>query len=266
MCRCAYTLYLEDVSVLRRGRPILAGISLHVEAGGCCAILGPNGSGKSTLVSVLSGYTWPSSGVVAVAGQVFGRVDLARVRLGIGLIEPSRSPAFDEQMHVREVIATGLFGTIRLPFHQKIGPAQWRRVEAEIELLGLDALKDSVFAQLSTGEQMKTLLARAMVADAGLLLLDEPTAGLDMGARAACVGVLERLLNRPQHPTVLIVSHHLDELPCRVDQVILLKQGTVFAAGAADQVLTSDRLSRLFGCRVEVFMSNGRYVASVSDG
>lgn len=262
----AYAIHLEDVSVLRRGRAILAGVSFHVEAGGCCAVLGPNGSGKSTLVSVLSGYTWPSSGVVSIGGQVFGRVDLARVRQGIGLIEPSRSPGFNGQMCVREVVATGLFGTIRLPLHQEVEPAQWRRVETEIELLGIGPMGDSIFSQLSTGEQMKTLLARAMVAEAGLLLLDEPTAGLDMGSRAACVGVLERLLNRPQHPTVLIISHHLDELPRLVDLVVLLKRGAVFAAGPADQVLTSDRLGGLFDCRVEVFKSNGRYVAGVSDG
>ncbi len=259
----AFTVDLQDVRVVRLGHAILAGISLHVEAARCCAVLGPNGSGKSTLVSVLSGYTWPSTGSVNIGGQVFGKVDLACVRRGIGLIEPSRSPALDEQMRVREVVATGLFGTIRLPLHREVEPAQWRRVEAEIDSLGLGGVQDSVFAQLSTGEQMKTLLARAMVAEAGLLLLDEPTAGLDMGARAACVGVLERLLNRPQHPTVIIVSHHLDELPCQVDQVVLLKQGAVFAAGTAEQALTSEKLSALFDCRIEVFKNDGRYVAGV---
>jgi iron complex transport system ATP-binding protein len=86
-----------------------------------------------------------------------------------------------------------------------------------------------------------------------------------MGARAACVGALERLLNRPEHPTVVIVSHHLDELPRAVDQVVLLKQGRVLADGPADEVLTSERLSGLFDCRVEVFRNDGRYVASVRD-
>jgi len=262
----AHAVNLQDVSVVRRGRSLLRDVSLEIAPGSCCAILGPNGSGKSTLVSVLSGYTWPSRGVVRIGGQVFGRVDLARVRRGIGLIEPSRSPSFDEPMRVRDVVATGLFGTIRLPLCEEVGPARWRRVEAEIESLGLAGMQDSPFGQLSTGEQMKVLLARAMVGEAGLLLLDEPTAGLDMGARAACVGVLERLLNRPAHPTVLVISHHLDELPRRVDHVVLLKQGGVFAAGAADQVLTSDRLGRLFECRVEVLKSNGRFVAAVSDG
>jgi len=259
----AFAVDLQEVSVLRRGRFLLKDVSLQVGLGTCCAILGPNGSGKSTLVSVLSGYTWPSSGCVSIGGQVFGKVELAQVRRGIGLIEPSRSPAFDEPMRVRDVVATGLFGTIRLPLQQEVKAAQWRRVETEIEQLGLDVMGDAVFSQLSTGEQMKVLLARAMVAEAGLLMLDEPTAGLDMGARAACVGVLEQLLNRKNHPTVIIVSHHLDELPRMVDQVVLLKEGSVFAAGPVDQVLTSDRLGGLFDCRVEVMRTNGRYMADV---
>ncbi|HON93201.1 MAG TPA: ATP-binding cassette domain-containing protein [Sedimentisphaerales bacterium] len=259
----AYAVDLCDVSVLRQGRCLLKNVSLQVAPGSCCAILGPNGSGKSTLVSVLSGYTWPSSGSVAVGGQVFGKVELARVRRGIGLIEPSRSPAFEGSMRVRDVVATGLFGTIRLPLHREVEANQWKRVDAEIEQLGLSAMSEGVFSQLSTGEQMKALLARAMVAEAGLLLLDEPTAGLDIGARAVCVGVLERLLNRQNHPTVIIVSHHLDELPRGVAQVVLLKEGSVFTTGPADQALTSERLSGLFDCRVEVIRTNGRYVADV---
>jgi len=139
-------------------------------------------------------------------------------------------------------------------------------VEEEIEQFGLGELRGSAFAQLSTGEQMKALPARALVGKAGLLLLDEPTAGLDMGARAACIGVLERLLNRRNHPTVVIVTHHLDELPRLVDQVVLLKEGGVLDEGPAEQVLTSEKLSALFDCRVEVFRSNGRYIAGVSDG
>jgi len=262
----AYAVELEHVNVVRRGRSLLAGISLKVSPGGCCAILGPNGSGKSTLLSILSGYMWPSSGSVRIGGQTFGNVDLAKVRRGIGLIEPSRSPAFDERMSVRDVVATGLFGTVCLPLRQEITAEGRRRVDAEIESFSLAELQDCAFSQLSTGEQMKTLLARAMVAKAGLLLLDEPTAGLDMGARAACIGVLERLLDRANHPTVVIVSHHLDELPRSVDWVILLKGGGIFDAGSAEQVLTSQKLSRLFDCSIEVLKSHGRYVAAAGDG
>jgi iron complex transport system ATP-binding protein len=236
-----------------------------VAAGSCCAVLGPNGSGKSTLLAVLSGYRWPSRGTVRVGGQEYGKVDLARIRRTIGLIEPSRSPAFDERMTVREVIATGLFGTIRLPFHEDISPQAWERVDAEIEQFGLARFQDAAFYQLSTGEQMKTLLARAIAAEAGLLLLDEPTAGLDMGARAACMGVLDRLRSRAASPTVVLISHHLDELPHGVDQVVLLKGGSILADGPASTVLTGENLSRLFDCRVQVLRNDGRYVASVQE-
>lgn len=262
----AHAIDLENVSVIRWGRAILTDISMQVAAGSCCAILGPNGSGKSTLLAILSGYMWPSSGGVSIGGQVFGKVDLAEIRSTIGLIEPSRSPAFDPDVSVREIVATGLFGTIRLPIDRDVSSAQWRRVDEEVEQFGLGELHDSAFAEVSTGEQMKVLLARALVGKAGLLLLDEPTAGLDMGTRAACIGVLERLLNRRNHPTVVIVTHHLDELPRLVDQVVLLKEGGVLGQGPAEQVLTSEKLSTLFDCRVEVFRSNGRYVAGVSDG
>jgi iron complex transport system ATP-binding protein len=253
------------VSVVRRGHSILTGVSLRVAPGSCCAVLGPNGSGKSTLLAVLGGYVWPTSGAVCIGGQMYGRVELAHVRRGIGLIEPSRSPMFDEHMSVREVVATGLFGTIRLPFHEEIPPQAQNRIEAEIRLFGLGGLTGEAFSQLSTGEQMKALLARAMVGKPRLLLLDEPTAGLDMGARAACIGVLDRLLSRSGHPTVVLISHHLDELPCSVSQVVLLKEGRVVGDGPPAAVLTSEKLGRLLDCRVEVFKSNGRYVASVQE-
>jgi iron complex transport system ATP-binding protein len=238
---------------------------VRVAPGSCCAILGPNGSGKSTLLAVLSGYVWPTSGVVCIGGQTYGQVELARVRRGIGLIEPSRSPMFDERMTVREVVATGLFGTIRLPFQEEIPPKAQNRIKAEIRSFGLGGLADEAFSQLSTGEQMKALLARAMIGKPRLLLLDEPTAGLDMGARAACIGVLDRLLSRSDHPTVVMISHHLDELPCSVSQVVLLKQGRVVGDGPPAAVLTSAKLSRLLDCRVEVFKNNGRYVAGVQE-
>jgi iron complex transport system ATP-binding protein len=261
----AHAIRLDNVNVVRRGQPILAGISLQVAAGDCCAILGPNGSGKSTLLAVLSGYTWPTSGIVRVGGHVYGKVELARVRRTIGLIEPSRSPAFDDRVRVRDVVATGLFGTIRLPFHEEISLGAQDRIAAEIESFGLAGLEDDAFSQLSTGEQMKVLLARATIGEPKLLLLDEPTAGLDMGARAACIGAIDRLLNRAQHPTVVIISHHLDELPRSVNQVVLLKHGGIIGAGPPEMVLTSERLSGLLDCRVEVLKSNGRYVASVQE-
>lgn len=252
---------LKGVGVSRAGVPILNDINLTVQTGTCCAILGPNGSGKSALIAVLSGYLWPSSGSVSVNRRTYGRVSLSEVRKTIGLIEPSRAPTFDERMSVREVVATGLFGTIMLPLHRHIETDHWRHVESELDAVGILDMADRAYGHLSSGEQMKTLLARAMVSDAGILLLDEPTVGLDIGSRAACVAVLDRLLERDDSPTVVIVSHHLDELPQAVDSVVLIKAGRIVGQGPPAQWLTSGHLSDLFGCRVDVLRNDGRYVA-----
>lgn len=254
---------LRNVGVARQGNVILADINLAMATGDCCAILGPNGSGKSSLLAVLSGYLWPSSGSVVVDSQVYGRVNLADVRKTIGLIEPSRAPKFSARMSVREVVATGLFGTIMLPLHRDVETGQWQRVEEELASVGIDEIADRAYGALSSGEQMKTLLARAMVARPRILLLDEPTVGLDMGSRASCIAALDRLMERVEPPTVVIVSHHLDELPRAVNRVALMKDGRIVGSGAPATLLTSPYLSALFDCRVDVLQNDGRFVASV---
>ncbi len=213
-------------------------------------------------MAVLSGYLWPSSGVVEVNGRTYGRVSLAEVRKTIGLIEPSRMPKFNEQMTVREVAATGLYGTIMLPLYEEVDADSWRRVDAELDTVGMLDVADRAYGHLSSGEQMKTLLARAMVSNARILLFDEPTVGLDIGSRAACVAVMDQLLARDDSPTVVTVSHHLDELPQGVDLVVLIKAGRIVGQGPPEQWLTSAHLSSLFDCRVDVLKNDGRYVAS----
>jgi len=254
-------LILDHVSLVRSGKVILSDIQLTVQTGQTCAIMGPNGAGKSALIALLAGYNWPTRGTVLIEGRAFGAVSMGTLRSGIGLIEPSRTPAFAGYMTVREVVATGLFGTIVLPMHQTPGPDQWIQVDQEIASLGLAGLAYMPFAQLSSGEQMKTLLARALIADARILLLDEPTAGLDMGARAACMKTLERVRNRPNHPTLVIVTHHVDELPSGVDQVVLIRNGVILEQGLPGRVLTDKNLSLLFDCRVHVQQQDGRYWA-----
>lgn len=258
-----YALELRGVNVVRSGKRILDDIHLRVRKHACCAVMGPNGSGKSTLISILSGYDWASSGQVRVNGHLFGRVPLDAVRRGIGLIEPSRSPEFSPLIRVRELVATGLFGTICLPLGRGVTTAQWARVDVEIERLGLNAFRDSLFSRLSTGEQMKVLIARAMLSEPELLLLDEPSVGLDMGARAALIQHIDALQTRTPAPTVLVVTHHLDELPTSVDHVVLLKAGRILAQGRPEDVLTSERMSDLFSCQVRVMCDRGRFVASV---
>jgi len=256
-----FAIVLNNASVMRSGRVILSDISLAVPRGACCAVVGPNGAGKSALIAVLCGYLWPSQGTVSVNGQAYGTVSLDHVRRHIGLIEPSRSPGFSSHVTARDVVATGLWGTVMLPLHQDPSPQQWERVDKEIRSMKLTSLAHLPFHLLSSGEQMKTRLARAMVADADILLLDEPTAGLDMGARAACVKVLERLHEDKNSPTMAIVSHHLDELPKNLDLAVLMKQGKILYQGPPDEVLTGLKLSAVFDHPLEVTRQHGRFTA-----
>ena len=253
---------IENVSVVCDGQAILEDISFNLVGGECLAIIGPNGSGKSTLLALLSGYLWPSTGSVTVAGQVFGKTNLGKLRQSIGLIEPSRMPSFDERMVVREMVATGLFGSLMLPIDCEIGIRDWARVDNEINAVGLNKHAKDSFGLLSTGEKMKAYIARAMVSGPELLLLDEPTVGLDIGARAMFMESLENTMKRYPRPTIVIVSHHLDELPRDVDKVMLMKDGMVFEFGRPEEILTSQKLSVLFDCKVNVFEKDGRYAAS----
>jgi len=245
-----------------QGKALLDDIHLQIPAGTSCAILGPNGAGKSALIALLSGYIWPTRGQVRIHGQCLGRTPVGDVRRDLGLVEPSRCPAFPQHMIVRDVVASGLFGTIVLPLDRSVTDAQWIQVEQELERFGIHALAKRRFTSLSSGEKMKTLLARALVGQVRTLLLDEPTVGLDMGMRAACVATLDRLMARPDPPTLVVVSHHLDELPTHLDHLVLLKAGRIYQQGAPGEVLTDDNLSRLFDCTVSVSRQNGRFVAS----
>jgi iron complex transport system ATP-binding protein len=256
-------LSLRDIGFVRQGRDILSGINLDVQKGACCAIMGPNGSGKSTLAAIISGYTWPTSGEVTLFGKVFGRVDMRTLRSSIGLIETSRGPSFPDYMNVREIVASGLFGTLVLPGDDELSTGQWRKVDGEMKALGISHFGAKPLAELSSGEQTKVLIARALVASPRLLVLDEPTAGLDMRARAQIVGMLDAVRKRRNPPTIIIVSHHLDELPGKVEKVVLLKDGMIAACGGPSEVLTSSKLSSVFDCRIRVVRHSGRFIAVV---
>lgn len=254
---------LKDVTVVCDNLKILSKINLQIAEGQCCACIGPNGAGKSALVAVLSGYLWPQDGSVSVLGKTYGDVDLQKVRSKIGLIEPSRMPQFDPAMTVRDVIATGLFGTIMLPIDKKVSKEQWAKTDFQISFFKLGKQKFMDIGTLSTGELTKVLIARAMVSEPKLLILDEPTSGLDMGNRAIVVEMLNKLCNHKNPPTVIVVSHHLDELPKHLDQVVLLKDGKIVEEGKPQKVFTSANLSKTFSCKVEIIKNKGRYLSSV---
>jgi len=256
---------LEHVTIQRNGRDILHDISWNVETGTSCAVIGPNGAGKSTLIAVISGYLWPREGHVTVLGNRYGRVDISRVRKRIGIVAPSRIPSIPPWMTVREVVASGFFGTIVIPPREGISPSRKRRIEEKISVVGMDEMANKRFLEISTGEKMRALLCRAMIAEHELLLLDEPTAGLDLSARVAVIKSLEKTLREKNPPTLVIVSHHLEELPKCIRDVLLLREGRMISGGTAKEVLTSENLSRTYGCRVAVHCEQERYYTRVKN-
>jgi len=257
----------RGVGVYRAGRWILRDVDWTVPAGSCVAVLGPNGSGKSTLTRVITGYMWPTEGTVTVLGETFGSVNLHELRESIRLVQPTGEAEPDADMTALEVAMTGAFGTIGL-----YGPVTAElRDEAQrlLESVGLHAAMKTPYQRLSSGERVRCLVARALTRKPKLLLLDEPTAGLDLLAREQVLATIQSLCDQDRkadRPTVVLITHHLEELPPAVSRVLVLKDGTVAAEGPPEEALRSELLSDVYRCPLQVVQSDGRYYSRVSPG
>lgn len=257
-------VHLENVGVYRAGRWILKDVHWSVPAGACVAVLGPNGSGKSTLTRVISGYLWPTDGTVEVLGQRFGEVNIHELREEVRLVQPTGLAEPDAEMTALEVAITGAFGTVGL--YAAIGDDLRAEASRLLETVGLHAAIRTPYQNLSSGERIRCLLARAMVRKPRLLLLDEPTSGLDLLAREQVLATIQSLHSEPDPPTVVLITHHLEELPPAVSHVVVLDEGRVAAQGDPGSVLRSDLLSEVYRCPLEVDRTDGRYYSRVSPG
>ena len=254
----------EGVGVYRQGRWILKDVDWTVPAGACVAVLGPNGCGKSTLTRVVSGYLWPTEGSVSVLGETFGDVNLHELRESLRLVQPTGLAEPDAEMSALDVAATGAFGTVGLYGH--VTPEIRREAERLLNVVGLRRVLNSPYATLSSGERIRTLMARAMVRKPRLLLLDEPTSGLDLLAREQVLATIQSLHDQDDPPAVVLITHHLEELPPAVSRVLVLQDGRVAAEGDPEEVLRSDLLSDVYRCPLEVVRADGRYYSRVSPG
>jgi iron complex transport system ATP-binding protein len=257
-------LRVEDVAFVRNGRHILDDVSLTVRAGEHWALIGSNGAGKSTLLSMLGASVHPTSGTVEVLGRRLGRVDLRELRGLIGHVDPRhevRSP-----LTVRQVVLTGATGTNELMMRWAPTPGQEARADALLDLLGMRALADARWPTLSQGERGRTLIARALLPDPHLLLLDEPTTGLDIASREHLVDRIDGL--RRQHPDLasVLVTHHLEELPASTTHALLLRGGRIVAAGPADEVLTSELVTTTLDYPLAIARHEGRWTARTNQG
>jgi iron complex transport system ATP-binding protein len=256
---------LMGVGFRREARWILDDIHWRVPAGTCAAILGPNGSGKSTLTRIIAGHLWPTVGEVSVLGQTFGDVDLHSLRRELRLVQSSSPVEMDADLTAMEVVLTGYFGTVGL--YDSVSDGMKRRAAEVLDQVGLHQVADHRYATLSNGERMRTLIARALVVSPRLLMLDEPTAGLDLLAREQILATVQALFDAGgSPPTVLFITHHLEELPPATSQVLILDDGKAVSKGRPEQVLRAEVLSPVYGCPMQIRQEAGRYYVQVHPG
>jgi iron complex transport system ATP-binding protein len=253
-------LRLVDVGLVRDGSTILHGIDWTVGEGERWIVLGANGSGKTTLVRIASLYLHPSSGTVEVLGEILGRVDVRRHRRRIGVVSASFADLLRPGLTATEVVMTAKFAALEPWWHTYEDADRAKAVEL-LGRFGCEVLFDHPFTTLSSGERQRVQLARTLMTDPGLLLLDEPTAGLDLGGREDLVQRLAALARDPATPATILVTHHVDEIPEGYDHVLLLRGGRVLAAGPIDEVLNSASLSDCFGVAVTLERRGGRWSA-----
>jgi iron complex transport system ATP-binding protein len=262
MSEATNAIELTGVGVLRGETWILRGVDWAVPAGACAAVLGPNGSGKSTLARILACHLWPTEGEATILASRMGDANLPEVRRGIRLVQPAGPYDVDPELTAREVVLTGFFGTIGL--YDPVTDAMTAEAERLLDQVGLAHVAGHTYATLSSGERVRSLIARALAVRPGLLLLDEPTAGLDLLAREQVLATVQRLFDSPgERPTTVMITHHVEELPPATSHVLLLSDGRPAAQGTPDEVLRGEVLSRAYDCEVEVRRSNGRFYAEV---
>ena len=250
----------EDVGLWRTNsgvrKTILAGVEWRARAGEHWGIIGPNGAGKTTLLRIAAAQLRPSEGAAWVLGCRLGRVPLHELRRRIGLVEPALGRRFYPAQRAVDVVLTGLSGTILLP--DQPPPEACERARAALESVGAASLANRLFASCSEGERARILLARGLIAEAPLLALDEPAAGLDLGGRELLLGSFEHAVASRPALTTLTVTHHIEELPPSTSHALLLRDGRVLAAGPLDEAVTDASLSACFGLPLRLERLGGR--------
>ncbi|WP_460992217.1 ABC transporter ATP-binding protein [Sinomonas soli] len=258
-------LQLSGVSVVRGTKKLLDGIDWQVNEGERWVVLGPNGAGKTTLLSLAAARLHPSSGRVDILDETMGKVDVFELRPRIGLSSAALANQIPEGEKVLNVVVTAAYG-VTGRWLERYEKDDERRAFRLLNEWGMGPLLGRVFASLSEGERKRVQIARALMTDPELLLLDEPGAGLDLGGREELVYKLSDLAQDDAAPVVVLVTHHLEEVPPGFTHALLLREGTVVAAGPIAETLTEENLSATFGLPLDVRAKDGRYTATAKDG
>lgn len=258
-------LELSDISVVRDGNRILEAVSWTVESDQRWVVLGPNGAGKTTLLQVASATIHPTSGKALLLGESMGKTDVFEVRPRIGFASTALARRIPSDEKVLDVVMTAAY-SVTGRWNEKYEDVDVRRASRVLGEWKLDHLEGRAFGTLSDGEQKRVQIARSVMTDPELLLLDEPAASLDLGAREELLQLLGSYASSSESPAMVMVTHHVEEIPPGFTHAMLLAEGVVQASGPIAEVITGDNLSDTFGLELVVSTSeNGRYAARAAD-
>lgn len=240
-----------EVSLTRGDKTILDNLSWKIFPGEHWVVLGPNGAGKTSILQLLHTSIFPTTGLVQIFDEILGLVDIFEIRPRIGFSSASLLDAFPDSESAIDVVKTAAYsmtGTWREDYED----TDLARAEKLLQDWGMSQLKHRLFKTLSEGEKKRVLIARALMANPELLLLDEPAAGLDISGRESMTTALGAFVSSPKSPVCVLVTHHVEEIPEGFTHVLCLNEGKVIAQGSIDETLTNDNLSRTFGLDLEV--------------
>ncbi len=256
----AGVLQFRDVVVRRDGRDIVDHLNWGVDDDQRWVILGPNGAGKTTLLQLADTVMYPTSGEVHVLGERLGRTDVFELRPRIGFASSAMARRMPADERVLDAVMTAAFAVMGRwrEDYEDIDERRALRVLAE---WNLDHLADRTFGTLSDGEQKRVQIARAVMTDPELLLLDEPTASLDLGAREELLTLLGGYAQAPTTPAMVMVTHHVEEIPVGFTHVLLMRDGSAVAAGPLEDALPAENLTETFGLPIKLRFEEGRYAA-----
>jgi iron complex transport system ATP-binding protein len=251
-------LSLSGVAVRREGNRVLEDISWRVGPDERWVVLGPNGSGKTTLLGVAGARLWPTAGTVEILGARLGAVDVRTLRPRISFVSGAVTRQLRADITTLEVVVSGRFGALETWWHT-YAPEDWERAQRLLAEGGVGQIAERPFGVVSEGERQQVLLARALMGRPELLLLDEPFAGLDLGARERLLTRLNSLVVDPAGPPLVLVTHHCEEIPPGTTHAGLLRGGRLLAAGPLADVMTSELVSEAFELAVTVGCEDGRW-------
>jgi iron complex transport system ATP-binding protein len=253
-------LDFRQVSLHRGGQVLVGPVDWAVELDERWVIIGPNGAGKTSLLRIAAAAEHPSSGIAFVLGERLGRIDVSELRARIGLSSSALAQRVPSDEVVRDLVVSAGYAVLGR-WRERYEDVDYQRAVDMLESLGAEHLADRTYGTLSEGERKRVLIARALMTDPELLLLDEPAAGLDLGGREELVARLTDLAADPDAPALVLVTHHVEEIPPGFSHCLLLAEGQIVAAGLLTDVLTAENLSTAFGQAIALDVVDGRYFA-----